>query len=138
MVGLFEEWIWLGFNFYQCNICISTPNSGQRVQTTFQKIGLLFTTSLLSVISTSDSCNSIIYQDCNKCSGAIYMSHWLYRSYYARKMRAQQYWNHFWYQMSNQHLWQLKKSKSWGPFWSYQLNSTANPAHLPQRMGQMG
>ena len=22
----------------------------------------------------------------------------------------------------------LKKSKSWGPFWSYQLNSTANPA----------
>ena len=24
-----------------------------------------------------------------------------------------------------------KKSKSWGPFWSYQLNSTANPAHLP-------
>ena len=29
--------------------------------------------------------------------------------------------------MSNQHLWQLIKSKSCGPFWSYQLNSTANP-----------
>ena len=25
-----------------------------------------------------------------------------------------------------------KKSKSWGPFWSYQLNSTANSAHLAQ------
>jgi hypothetical protein len=23
-----------------------------------------------------------------------------------------------------------KKSKSWGPFWIYQLNSTANSAHL--------
>ena len=26
----------------------------------------------------------------------------------------------------------IEESKSWGPFWSYQLNSTANPAHLPQ------
>ena len=26
-----------------------------------------------------------------------------------------------------------KKSKSWGLFWSYQLNSTANPALLPQK-----
>ena len=34
--------------------------------------------------------------------------------------------------MNNRHLWQLKKSKSLGPFWSYQLNSTANLAHLPQ------
>ena len=34
--------------------------------------------------------------------------------------------------MNNRHPWQLKKSKSWGPFWSYQINSTANPAHLPQ------
>ena len=25
-----------------------------------------------------------------------------------------------------------KKSKSWGPFWSYQQNSTANSAHLAQ------
>ena len=30
------------------------------------------------------------------------------------------------------HPLQLKKSKSWEPFGSYQLNSTANPAHLPQ------
>ena len=27
-------------------------------------------------------------------------------------------------------LWHLKKSKSWEPFWSYQLDSTANSAHL--------
>ena len=27
---------------------------------------------------------------------------------------------------------QLKKWKSWEPFWSYQRNSTANPAHLLQ------
>jgi hypothetical protein len=36
------------------------------------------------------------------------------------------------------HPWPLKKSKSWGPFWNYQLNSTANPAHLPHKVGQMG
>ena len=30
-----------------------------------------------------------------------------------------------------------KKSKSCGQFWSYQLNSTANPAHLPQKLGQL-
>ena len=34
--------------------------------------------------------------------------------------------------MNNRHPWPLKKSKSWGPFWSYQLDSRANPAHLPQ------
>ena len=28
------------------------------------------------------------------------------------------------------HPWQLKKSKSWEPFWSYQLNSTANSVHF--------
>ena len=32
------------------------------------------------------------------------------------------------------HPWQLKKSKYWGPFWSYQLNSTANSAHLAHFM----
>ena len=26
----------------------------------------------------------------------------------------------------------IEKSKSWGPFWSYQLNRTANSAHLAQ------
>ena len=39
---------------------------------------------------------------------------------------------------SDRHLWQLKKSKLWGLFWSYQLNSTANPAHFSQKLGQMG
>jgi hypothetical protein len=29
--------------------------------------------------------------------------------------------------------WKLKKSKSLGLFWSYQLDSYANPAHLPQK-----
>ena len=34
------------------------------------------------------------------------------------------------------HPWQLKKSKSWGPFWSSQLNSTANSAHLAHFCGK--
>ena len=29
-----------------------------------------------------------------------------------------------------------KKSKSWWPFWSYQLNSTANLANLAQFLGK--
>ena len=32
--------------------------------------------------------------------------------------------------MNNRHPWQLKKSKSRGPFWSYQLNSTANTSKI--------
>ena len=36
------------------------------------------------------------------------------------------------YKINIPHPLQLKKSKSWGPFRRYQLNSTANPAHLPQ------
>jgi hypothetical protein len=32
--------------------------------------------------------------------------------------------------------WQLKKSKSWGPFWSCQLNSTANSAHSARFLGK--
>jgi hypothetical protein len=39
--------------------------------------------------------------------------------------------------MNNRHPWQLKKLKSWEPFWSYQLNSTANPAHLPQNLTKL-
>jgi hypothetical protein len=35
--------------------------------------------------------------------------------------------------MNNWHPWQLNESKSWGPFWSYQLDSTDNPAHFPQK-----
>jgi hypothetical protein len=31
------------------------------------------------------------------------------------------------------HPLQLKKSKPWEPFWSYQVDRTANPAHLPQK-----
>ena len=31
----------------------------------------------------------------------------------------------------------LKKSKFWEPFLSYQLNSTANPAHLPQNWAKL-
>jgi hypothetical protein len=35
--------------------------------------------------------------------------------------------------MNNRQQWQLKKNQNpEGPFWSYQLNSTANPAHLLQ------
>ena len=30
-----------------------------------------------------------------------------------------------------------KKWKSWEPFWSYQLNSTAKPAHLPQNWAKL-
>jgi hypothetical protein len=39
--------------------------------------------------------------------------------------------------MKYRHPWQLKKSKSWEPFWSYQLNSTANLAHLPQNWAKL-
>ena len=35
------------------------------------------------------------------------------------------------YKINFRHPLQLKKSKSWEPFRRYQLNSTANPAHLP-------
>ena len=38
----------------------------------------------------------------------------------------------FSHKIINRHPLQLKKSKSWEPFGSYQLNSTANPAHLSQ------
>ena len=34
------------------------------------------------------------------------------------------------------HPGQLKKLKSWGPFWSYQLNSTANLARLPRNRAE--
>ena len=52
------------------------------------------------------------------------------------KMRAHgsQWFSH---KMNNRHPLQLKKSKSCGPFWSYQLNSTANPAHFPQNWAKL-
>ena len=37
------------------------------------------------------------------------------------------------HKMNIWHPGQLEKSKSRGPFWSYHLNSTANPAHVPQK-----
>ena len=55
---------------------------------------------------------------------------WLKLNYYTLKM-----WGHRlqWisHKMNIWHPEQLKKFKSQGPFWSYQLNSTANPAYLP-------
>jgi hypothetical protein len=39
--------------------------------------------------------------------------------------------------MNYRHPWQMKKSESWEPFLSYQLNSTANPAHLPQNWAKL-
>ena len=39
--------------------------------------------------------------------------------------------------MNYRHPWQLKKSKSWEPFSSYQLNSTADLANLAQFWGKM-
>ena len=62
-------------------------------------------------------------------------THWLYQSYYARKMQAQ-YWNHFWAKNKVWHPWKLKKLNSWGPFWSYQLNSKANSAHFAKFFGK--
>ena len=43
----------------------------------------------------------------------------------------------FSHKMNDRHPLQLKTSKSWEPFWSYQLNSTANPAHLPQNWAKL-
>jgi hypothetical protein len=34
------------------------------------------------------------------------------------------------------HTWQLNKSKIWGLFWIYQLNSTANSAYLAHFCGK--
>ena len=38
---------------------------------------------------------------------------------------------------SNEFHLRLKKSKSWEPFWSYQLDNTANSAHLPQKWAEL-
>jgi hypothetical protein len=42
------------------------------------------------------------------------------------------------HKMNIRHPGKMKKWKSWEPFWSYQLNSTANPAHLPQNWAELG
>ena len=56
-------------------------------------------------------------------------------NYYAWKMWASRS-QCFSPQMNNRHPWQLKISKSWGPFWSYQLYSTANVAYLAHFLGK--
>ena len=61
---------------------------------------------------------------------------WLQMNYYAWKMRALRSQCSS-PQMSNRHPCLLKQSKSWGAFWSYHLNSTANPAHLPQKWAKL-
>jgi hypothetical protein len=38
--------------------------------------------------------------------------------------------------MNNQHPENLKKIKSWGLFWSHQVNSTANLAYLAHFLGK--
>jgi len=38
--------------------------------------------------------------------------------------------------MNNWHPWQLKKSKSWEPFWSYQLDITADLVNLAKFWGK--
>ena len=35
------------------------------------------------------------------------------------------------------HPWQLKRQNTGEGFWSYQLNSTANPAHLPRKWAKL-
>ena len=40
------------------------------------------------------------------------------------------------HKLNIRHTGQMKKSKSWGPFWSYKLNSTANLAHLPRNLAK--
>ena len=60
---------------------------------------------------------------------AIDSTNWLRLNYHTQRMRGhrQQWISH---KMNNRHPWQLKKSKSWGPFLSYQLSSTANLANF--------
>ena len=61
---------------------------------------------------------------------------WLRLNYYTPKMRGhRQQWISN--KMNIRHPGQLKKSKSCGPFWSYQLNSTANSAHSPQKWAKL-
>ena len=64
-----------------------------------------------------------------------FLTLWLRLNYYAPKMRGhRKQWISN--KMNIRHPGQLKW-KSWGPFWSYQLNSTANPAHLPQNWAKL-
>ena len=66
------------------------------------------------------------------------MPHCLGRFYYVQLIgRHRSHWKYA--QMNNRHPWQLKKKKSkfWMPFWSYQLNSTANSAYSLQKWAEL-
>jgi hypothetical protein len=60
---------------------------------------------------------------------------WLRVNYYTQKIggHRKQWISH---KMNILHPGQLKKLKSWGLFWSYQLNSTANLANLANLSGK--
>ena len=81
------------------------------------------------IISKGDSF-FFCYCGCCIC-GFSSITLWLRLNYYTHKIGGHRY---HWisHKMNIRHPGQLKKWKSWGPFWSYQLNITANPAHLPQ------
>ena len=55
----------------------------------------------------------------------------LCRNYHGHKMQALR-WAWKLAYINNRHQLQLKFSKSWEPFWSYQLNSPAKPADSPK------
>ena len=61
---------------------------------------------------------------------------YLDRNFYGHKMEALR-WAWKLAQTNNQHPWQLKISKSWEPFWSYQLTSLAKPADSPHLFGEL-
>ena len=71
-----------------------------------------------------------------KIRTGISFTHWLRLKKYTPKMSGQKY-QLISHKINIRHPHQLKKWKSLEPFWSYQLNSTANPAHLPQNWAKL-
>ena len=64
-----------------------------------------------------------------KCFKYTYVAHWLGMSYYVKffgGLGSNEF--HIKWIFGTHGSW--KNQNSWGPFWSYQLNSTANLAHL--------
>ena len=68
--------------------------------------------------------------------GGHYSPPYLGRNYYGHKMWALR-WAWKIAQINNRHQCQLKFSKFWEPFWSYQLNSLAKPADSPHLFGEL-
>ena len=66
----------------------------------------------------------------NNLIAHLQLSHCLGMNYYVNLGGHSSQWIS--HKMNIRHPGQLKKLNSWGPFWSYQLNSTANLAHLPR------